>query len=761
MLIDYQNIQIVDPSYQHLYAIDGNSLIVNSGYLSPMFANPLTVYSAQGYLDLSSDMLRSNIDYRITFEFKVERDGGIPANSRDTILIGGNGWWLNYQPACETAVLLSDTHHVLSPLHNRQDRFYVYTRYYDNNGFDSIANQWVDTNLAFGDTYYIDINLRRDSNYAVTIDIYDNIARNGTPIVSLSPYWFHPRTDTYEMTLLSQGGYPDDYSPHKLTLSNLSILRPSQTGDLSCFIEGCDHWDTTPKTANCFIAGPGLYGEDAPLYTVGYIQRSGIRDMFTQGALYQISGVSLSICNSGIGDSLPLYTIGDIQQSDILDLYTVGGLYSNSGIPLSICNYAINTDCVNLSISGGFAGDAVVGMSQFPIQVLGDTNYGSLPRPEYVGLSQFPIQVFGDTNYGSISGSEYVGMSQFPIQVFGDTWVEYTRVTQLPIQVFGDVGVGDDYQEYTRVTQLPIQVFGDVGTGDDYQEYTRVTQLPLQVFYDVSRPAQTGTTLYTKAYDYIDCYTTLFTKGCLGDLNNSATMFIWGDEGPTSRNPCYIYGYDISNSGVDMYVCGAYGVDHDTSLYECGYDALDKSNTLYMCGSYISDSGLDMYMYGWDILTKNTTLYTCGYDITNSGLSEFIHGSIGVSDNLSLYTKGMQLGTSNLALYIGSDPDSISRGITCCIINEGLIGVAPLYIGGYGVNPGALTTDSTLYLYMGKDTDVEKSATLFCSSLLGGVNTFADSYICGAFGATSGVNLVIPNVVRTNTKTTKFFISGF
>ena len=717
MFIDYDDLNITDNL--SLYSTSGNTLTISSGNIT----SSDIPYSGFARYTLPSNYLFDESQCTFDFDFCVNNTSYLYESQTVRLVQASTSpnsstWDIIYQTPGYNCVREVWPYGAESPEFHYGHYFMIPMSYYDDDLHSYIScYAALSINLQDDQTYYCRFIQQYSTEYPFSFFIYDNVARTGTPLSYAYTEYNKNFFDGSVIPFIYVGNY--DTPVHRILnstieINNINITRNNISGNINSYIRGSLYWESDPKTSDCFVNGYDIDSKDISLSIVSYIYEDKTQNLIlwnNQSGYY----ADLSIHGS----------IGDFSNS--INMSIVGNVQNISGVDLYLRN-TYNTDNITAYIEGETPDNITVYMSDYRIQVL------------------------------------------------GDTYAEYLHLSQLPINVLGDVASDNTYNKYIHVSQVPVQVLGDTASGEIGNQYIKLTQLPIQIFCDFSRPQTSSTDTFIHGHEPYNSGINLYTAGCLGDNTITSDLFMYGNDKPDNFIDLYTYGHDIINDYQELYTKGAYYASLDNqTLFVHGYEIYSNSINMSIVGCELSYQTVDEFIYGYDIHTNTNDLYTqgpislsiyancyiLGFENSTNNITEFIHGYIVQTDSIDLYTQGSEIGDCNLALYINAEPDNYNKYITCYLCNYGISDTINLYIAGDGINDGALVDENTLNLFIGKNNEVGASMDLFTVAPLGSVNTFIDINICGGLLDFNSIDLIIPNIDMEKTKTIKMYTSGY
>lgn len=143
------------------------------------------------------------------------------------------------------------------------------------------------------------------------------------------------------------------------------------------------------------------------------------------------------------------------------------------------------------------------------------------------------------------------------------------------------------------------------------------------------------------------------------------------------------------------------------------------------------------------------------------GLDLFIQGTSVVTANLNLFLSnyGPEDLSGSLNLFIPGQNYSINNSVPLFISNSGTDKALTLFIKGSGITDGAYPFSSSMNLF------IERNEANAISLFLQGEGEYISSgitlYSFGAYLASSGIDLVISDVVGISSGTLKLYTHGF
>ncbi len=164
---------------------------------------------------------------------------------------------------------------------------------------------------------------------------------------------------------------------------------------------------------------------------------------------------------------------------------------------------------------------------------------------------------------------------------------------------------------------------------------------------------------------------------------------------------------------------------------------IDNEFSLYMHGCTAGRSGL----FG------NCDLYIYGSSVVNASMNLFLqnHGPESLATYFNLYTQGENYYINgNVPLYIS---------------NSGSEGQVNLFIQGSGVTAGAMPLSTFMSLFIKRNEP--GAITLFLQGPGTEVNNSITLYTHGAYLASSGLDLCIPDIVGVLNNNMQLYTHGF
>ncbi len=219
----------------------------------------------------------------------------------------------------------------------------------------------------------------------------------------------------------------------------------------------------------------------------------------------------------------------------------------------------------------------------------------------------------------------------------------------------------------------------------------------------------------------------------------------------------YVQGHDLVEQSLDFYLLNIGLGSGNIDFFTHGY--LENSGTLNLfLMANISSGDLSLYTLGHELASGDLQLYTLAHTCVTSGVDLFIHGLDTGSGLLDLHTWGHKTASGLIDFYtIGHQDYSVAvplflksdipaLGATLPLFvgnyNTTLEDYLELYINGDGANEGFSTYSKSVPLIIGRNEAIMNTIPMYIKCFEDSPSGFLDMYICGAYLANSGLDLV-------------------
>lgn len=248
----------------------------------------------------------------------------------------------------------------------------------------------------------------------------------------------------------------------------------------------------------------------------------------------------------------------------------------------------------------------------------------------------------------------------------------------------------------------------------------------------------------------------------------------------TNNIPLFMYGKDISsesislwtmagvsNGSIPLWTMAAIDSSGDATLTTHGFDSINNGITLYMPSAQKESGSLNIFISGLTPveLSGGTTLYTVGGDpnaVKHMPLFVKVDGSANTpygKMNLFTISDGIQTSLGRMNMFLKSEPIIAADSATLYLSNNssGVTNFTTLYLETRQSVPDS----GWMPLFIQRDTESLLSTTPLYLEVNDGTNSGVPLYLYAMTKSYSSLDLVMPEVIGSQSGVTRLYINGF